>query len=688
MIVNSRTSEIFEFNKMSFIYFIWITTLPFSLVVFMIEIEKNLKKFKKIKNLVFLYFLFLFIVLVSFVFSIDKYVSFFGYYGRFNGGLLSLLAYISLFFTFYLLYSKKEVILFIKTSFYTSIITSIIAILSKYDLDLLCLLFGGSLRNDCWTAQFNPNERVFGTLGQPNWLAAYLGINMTLGFYLMLTEKRGRKFILYFLSLIILFIGILFSRSTSGLLAILLALLVYLMLTFYQKKVFKKLIVLTSICFLLLLGFGYWKFLYNRITKASNWIGSYLTKNKQKTAVIRKGKSRDSQKPKSEKVTDSFKIRLIVWKGAYELWKKYPILGTGPETFGISYYFTRPIEHNLTSEWDYLYNKAHNEFLNYLATTGVLGFVAYLLISFYPFLLAIKRYKKTQDVFYLSVIAAFIVIHITNFFGFSTTTINLFFFILPAFLLIWEYKEKEQETHYEKQTLKVYIILALPFTLFGLYLLYKMYSADLYYAQGKNYQQIEDYYKSTSYFNKAIKSFYNPIYADKLGYSLANLYYLYKIYQPEKASQYLDVSLKNSALYFSEKAISDSPYNIVYIKNRAKVFFILYQADFSQYYLDQAIRTLADGVRLAPTDPKIYYLYAFLKFIKNKQNKTKLETLLKREINHLIELKPDYPNAHILKSKILLSIYGKERALQYLEDVYKKLESPLILNAKNELEKL
>ena len=35
--------------------------------------------------------------------------------------------------------------------------------------------------------------------------------------------------------------------------------------------------------------------------------------------------------------------------------------------------------HNLTSEWDFLYNKAHNEYLNYLATTGLFGLGSYLL---------------------------------------------------------------------------------------------------------------------------------------------------------------------------------------------------------------------------------------------------------------------------------------------------------------------
>jgi O-antigen ligase len=57
-----------------------------------------------------------------------------------------------------------------------------------------------------------------------------------------------------------------------------------------------------------------------------------------------------------------------------------PLFGTGVETFAFAYYTYRPAQHNMTSEWDYLYNKAHNEYLNYLATIGILGLGSYLLM--------------------------------------------------------------------------------------------------------------------------------------------------------------------------------------------------------------------------------------------------------------------------------------------------------------------
>ncbi|MBF8303332.1 MAG: efflux transporter, family, subunit [Candidatus Dadabacteria bacterium] len=88
-------------------------------------------------------------------------------------------------------------------------------------------------------------------------------------------------------------------------------------------------------------------------------------------------------------------------KAALEIAKANPIFGTGVETFAYSYYQYRPVEHNNTSEWDFLYNKAHNEYLNYLATTGIVGFVSYISIIVMFLFWNVKRigFLKTLNTF-------------------------------------------------------------------------------------------------------------------------------------------------------------------------------------------------------------------------------------------------------------------------------------------------
>ena len=53
------------------------------------------------------------------------------------------------------------------------------AIPGHFGRDLTCLLFTGKFSNSCWdntTLAFRPELRAFSTLGQPNWLGAYLAV--------------------------------------------------------------------------------------------------------------------------------------------------------------------------------------------------------------------------------------------------------------------------------------------------------------------------------------------------------------------------------------------------------------------------------------------------------------------------------------------------------------------------------
>ena len=95
--------------------------------------------------------------------------------------------------------------------------------------------------------------------------------------------------------------------------------------------------------------------------------------------------------------SSSGKIRLFVWEGAIAAWKQHVFFGTGVETFAFAYYKYKPIGHNLTSEWDYLYNKAHNEYLNYLTTTGAFGLGSYFLVISIFLFLVLKQLKTTDQ---------------------------------------------------------------------------------------------------------------------------------------------------------------------------------------------------------------------------------------------------------------------------------------------------
>jgi len=653
-----NTSELFEFNKIIFIYFIT-TLIAFVWLLKMIVAKKILIK-KSLFDIPIL--LFLFSQIVSTLLSIDYHTSLFGYYGRFNGGLISIFCYIILYYAF--ISNPIDVNLILKTSLFSSFFVILYAIPGKLGHDITCYLAsqGTITDNSCWSKEgnfFDPSNRAFSTLGQPNWFGAYLAINFFIGLYYLLKNKDNLKLlILNTLYLLLNFTFILFSRSRSSLGAVIVSLLlffIYYLLVI--KKDFVKIFLILSISIIIPILF--FKTGVERVDKL-------LTLKFKSNQITPKLSSSVSNQ--SSNITESFDIRKIVWKGAIDLGLKYPFFGTGVETFAYSYYFVRPVEHNYTSEWDFVYNKAHNEFLNYLATTGFIGLSFYLLLIFSFFYYLIKKLQITnyklnfndkksvifnlkssdQIILFLCLASSYITILITNFFGFSTTTINLFFYLLPGFFVSLKDK-KEENLIIEKNDNPSRFILAIPFFLIVIYLLFSIYrywQADSYYSLGQNYLKVSDYQKAVFYFDKALKLRQEPIYQDRLSSGFA---YLSVLAAYQKQGQLANQLIKFSDFY-NRQTLSQSYQNIFYWKTRLKNQYYFFQATSNKDYLLEGLKAIQSAKKLSPTDPKIPYTasYFYLSLVNQSQDKEEKKNyydLFLKELNQSLSLKKDYRDA-------------------------------------------
>jgi O-antigen ligase len=670
-IIFHLTSELFEFNKIIFIYII-ATLIFFFWILKSILLKKIIiKKTYLDKAIIF----FLISQLLSTLFSIDRHTSFFGFYGRFNGGLLSIIIYIGLYYALISNLTKDNVIKILKLSVFVGFLVVLIGLPGKFNHDLLCFIFTKQLNNGCWTEQFKPAERMFSTLGQPNWLGAYLTINLFLSLYFFLTKNKKSTigFLFNLITLTIIFIGVLFSRSRSAILSLFIGYLILLGLIFLLKKTrWSKNIALKNLTYLSIILFSLTIVFKTGINQIDRLISINFTKKEQ---VVNNNQSKNAA---PILVTESFDIRKIVWKGALELGKRYPLFGTGVETFGYAYYFTRPKEHNLTSEWDYLYNKAHNEYLNYLATTGFFGLAAYLFLILYFLFYVFKQLFKNEDLILKLVFAAsYLSILITNFFGFSTTTINLFFYLIPAMFFLLTEKEDKQNKKDDYPSLNfadlnfnrmAYLFVLIILALFAVFYFISYWLADFNYAralkysaEGQKYNIVNYYSYSIFYFKKALDYKYEPIYEDKLSSSLANLAFLLTY---QKDSNVINDLIKDSQ-YYNQKSIDSSPKNILYLKTKVKNNQFYYYITNEKKFLDEAISTLLYAKKIAPSDPKIPYSTAVLYSLILESEKYKSDKLLKeflKVIDEAIDLKPNYRDAYFLKGKILTKIDQKPQA--------------------------
>jgi len=675
LIMTKSTSELFEFNKILFIYASTVLIAFFWFLKMVINKKIILKKtFLDIPILIFFLS-----QLISTVISIDRNTSVFGYYGRFNGGLLSIICYILLYYG--LVSNIINIEKLLKSIIMSSLLVILWAIPGHFGRDLTCLLFTGQFNNSCWdntTLAFRPELRAFSTLGQPNWLGAYLAVGFFIGIYFLVknisrvkTQNFAslRKQIFSSIYLFLNFSMILMSRSRSAIGAVIVGLMLFIAYYwFFIKKNFKK----TLIIFLLITIIPVFLF-----KTGEDKLDKFLTSSTYKNVFIKKSTSSSSL---VTNVTESFDIRKIVWQGAWKLAMKYPLFGTGVETFAYSYNFVRPLAHNLTSEWDYVYNKAHNEYFNYLATTGFVGLGSYLIYITIFIVYIVKRIKDQRskikttvqnskitknlkflnldlhfDILTLSLFCSWLTILITNFFGFSTTTIQLFFYLIPAFIFM-ENNQQTEAKKLEKIVIYQWLIIFI-LAVATIYLLFSTiiyYLADVNYSYGLKYSKINDQQKAAGYFERALKLRQEPVYMDKFSSSLAYLSAVANVQNQIELSK----QVANLSDSYNKKTIQDYPKNVFYWKTRAKNMYYFFQITDKEDELLHGVEALEKARELSPTDPKIPYSLALYYSIiydttKNNPEKKEWQKLSLQEIDKSIKLKSNYQEAYKLKEELL-----------------------------------
>ncbi len=389
------TSEIFEINKITVLYLFAGVIL---LTTNFIALKTNTKSSVKINIFNLALAFFVLAGMITTCFSVDLKTSIWGYYSRFNGGLLSIFAYFILVVVYTNSFKHKDSLKHIKILLITAFLLSAIAILEHFNISLTCMLLSEKINNSCWSQ--DTSSRVFATFGQPNWLAAYLSAILPLSLIPFIKNNNYKYFILPNLT----FLAIIFTRSRSGLLSLGVSYLIFTLFTFYRTKTKYITKIFTLLIFFLVIYF---------FTKPQ------ATVNKNPYINI----------------TPSTQIRFLVWKGAWDIFTHNPILGTGPETFAYSYWKYRPEEHNTTSEWDYTYNKAHNDYLHILATEGLVGFTAYMGVILVALYFLIPRYKDKYYFTKLGLLSGYISLLVSQFFGFLTVNTSLLFFLYPAFAM-------------------------------------------------------------------------------------------------------------------------------------------------------------------------------------------------------------------------------------------------------------
>ncbi len=712
LIIWGDTSELFEFNKMWFTFGV---TILIAVAWFIKSIAQKRFRIQRTPLDVPI-LLFLLSQIISTIFSWDVHISIWGYYSRFNGGLLSIISYIFLYYAFVSNFITdgdpagrnerqaqqdteryngiKIVKRLIFVSLFSGLIVSLWGLPSHFGYDPTCFVFRGNLDVSCWTSDFQPKVRIFSTLGQPDWLAAYLAILLPISIALFIKSFKLNRLspssVFYLLLSALFYIDLLFSGSRSGVLAAWISVILFLAAYSwieYRKKAFKPLNIIIPIVTVLIVTFflGQPFSFFNKFTFEGL---KTLAVPAQTTNLVSK------QTPPAAHVgelggTDSGKIRILVWQGAIEAWKHYPIFGTGVETFAFAYYKYKSPLHNLTSEWNFLYNKAHNEYLNYLATTGAFGLGTYLLMIIWFLFISFKNHRQIQNsddqnskhienlkrnlfgdwnlrigILPLALIASYLSILITNFFGFSVVIVNIYLFMIPAFVFsLLRLIDTKKAFSLGKTSVGtaefspfqwVGIFLIILIGLYEVWTLFTFWNADRAYAYGSNLDRAGYYQQAYPYLHKAVSERGDePVFKDELSVNDAVLAaQLLETKDTKTATETAATAstLAQEAIATSNDVVGGSSNNVVFWKSRVRIFYSLSQVD--PRFLPMALTAIRRAAQLAPNDASILYNLGVLEG-QNGNYDNAISALEKT-----IKIKPDYRDPYFA-----LGLFYHQKAL-------------------------
>lgn len=407
--------NIFDLSKIILFRFFLLAALIFFLAKILLErkivFRINAKIFLFVLSLALSYFL-------SALFSIRPEQSFWGDPARAQG-FYSLAGYL-IFFLLLILNLRTE--RQFKRSLWAvaaaGLLVSLYGLAQRFDLDPLV-----------WRESAARTQRIFSSLGQPNFLGQYLAMILPLTLALGVTHKNFLiRFFLFLLAATEL-AGLFFTYSRAAWLGFVFSIFVFclLYLFFMGRKILAwSLLAASAVGFIGIIAFNL--FIPNK-------------PDLNRPAFFDRAKSMVYLN------TDANKMRLIYWRTAWAGFSDFSwrqkIFGLGPETqmnFFAKYY--RP-QWGVYERINTLPDRAHNSFFDILLQFGLFGLAA--IVTLYGFILiqALKavlsrervqgeREQRLAVAFLLSGLAAYF---LSNLFGFPTTTASVYLYLFLGLLL-------------------------------------------------------------------------------------------------------------------------------------------------------------------------------------------------------------------------------------------------------------
>ena len=613
-----RSNGFFPFVGPKSIYFMALVEIVFFAWLILII---NYKEYRPRFNAVFAALaLYLAVFAASTFFSIDPSRSFWSKFERMTG----LLMQIHLFAFFLAISSTFRKYMDWIRLFYVSVsmglIMSILSILSNAGVNIL-----GSLSSA---------SRGGVTLGNTSFLATYLLFNVFLALYLFIKSNEGLKIFSGF-SFITIAIALVLSTGRAAAISFAggLFLLFFLWLAFCGKNKWKllgKIVLIIGVISTLIIGYLALQqdsFVYEKLVKLAT------------------------------------KSRYAVGEIAYKSFEERPILGWGPENFELvfskHYNPSLPLPEYGGEVW---FDRAHNIILDTLVTTGILGFLSYLIVFGAAFYVLWKKFLLGRINFWTTgtISVLLIAYFIQNITVFDMISSYMMLFLVLAFVAqlaipedIGEYGKEFGRTTKKVLTLTVFLL----FIPLFFYFVIGQYNSNIYII--KSMRSTDDIQTRIFWAQKALAS--SPVGKYQIRNTLASAL-LHRIERGKVSEGDVKEEFDFLAAELN-KTIQASPLDFRTYLTLGQLYNAYSRFDNKKIVLAENI--LNQALAMSPSNQQVYWALAQTKLLQNNKD----EAILLAE--KAVEVEPRVARSHLILIQVV-QIAGdlklaKEKAIEAVE---------------------
>ena len=177
---------------------------------------------------------------------------------------------------------------------------------------------------------------------------------------------------------------------------------------------------------------------------------------------------------------DSVSVRGYYWRAAWEMFKENPILGVGTDQYGTYFKLYREVGYVLKYGFEITSSNAHNVFLQFFATAGVITGISYLVLVFLIFWISIRRILQDRsniDPFFLGLFSAWVAFQLQSIVSIDNIALSIWGWVLGGMLLS-KSARIERDIHLPKNTKSIQVLISAAILLPVIVFVSKLYVSE------------------------------------------------------------------------------------------------------------------------------------------------------------------------------------------------------------------